>query len=121
MRLPSPARMQLLVAVVNHEEHVDDILAGFVELGITGATLLESKGMGRVLSRDVPIFAGVHSLSERSRPENRTLFCVVSDDKADAAIAMVQEVCGDLAAPGAGIVFTLPIGRVVGLSPELES
>ncbi|MFL5576789.1 MAG: P-II family nitrogen regulator [Gemmatimonadaceae bacterium] len=113
--------MQLLVAVVNHEEHVDDILAGFVELGITGATVLESRGMGRVLSREVPIFAGVHSLAARSRPENRTLFCVLSDDKADAAIGLVQEVCGDLSAPGAGIVFTVPVGRVEGLSPELES
>jgi nitrogen regulatory protein PII len=112
--------MQLLVAVVNHEENVDDVLAGFVELGITGATILESRGMGRVLSREAPIFAGVRSLARESRAENRTLLCVVEDDKADAAIAMVQEVCGDLSRPGAGIVFTLPIGRVVGLSPELE-
>ena len=82
--------MQLLVAVVNHEEHVDDILAGFIELGITGATVLESRGMGHLLSREVPIFAGVRSLSALSRPENRTLFCVVDDEKADAAIAMVQ-------------------------------
>lgn len=113
--------MQLIVAVVNHEEHVDDILAGFVELGITGATVLESKGMGRLLSREVPIFAGLHSLAARSRAENRTILCVVDDDKADAAIALLQEVCGDLTAPGAGIAFTVPIGRVVGLSPELES
>jgi nitrogen regulatory protein PII len=113
--------MQLLVAVVNHEEHVDDILAGFVELGITGATVLESKGMGRLLSREVPIFAGVRSLAARSRAENRTILCVVADDKADAAIALLQEVVGDLEAPGAGIAFTVPIGRVVGLSPELES
>ena len=86
--------MQLLVAVVNHEEHVDDVLAGFVELGITGATVLESKGMGRVLSREVPIFAGVRSLAARSRAENRTIFCVVSDDRAEAAMAMIQEVWG---------------------------
>ena len=112
--------MQLLVAVVNHEENVDDVLAGFVELGITGATILESRGMGRVLSREAPIFAGVRSLASQSRAENRTLLCVVEDDKADAAIAMVQEVCGDLSRPGAGIVFTVPIGRVVGLSPELQ-
>jgi nitrogen regulatory protein P-II 1 len=112
--------MQLLVAVVNHEEFVDDVLAGFVELGITGATILESRGMGRVLSREAPIFAGVRSLASQSRAENRTLLCVVEDEKADAAIAMVQEVCGDLNRPGAGIAFTVPISRVVGLSPELQ-
>lgn len=112
--------MQLLIAVINHVEQVDDILAGFVELGITGATILDSEGMGRVLSHDVPIFAGLRSLTARSRPSNQTLFSVIEDDKVDAAIALIQEVCGDLDSPGAGIVFTLPLTRVVGLAPELD-
>src|SRR5215210_2739677 len=106
--------MQLLVAVINQEECVDDVLAGFVEIGITGATIVDSRGMGRVLSHDVPIFAGLRSLNARSRAENRTLFCVADDAKIDAAIAMIQEVCGSLDRPGAGIVFTVPVGRVVG-------
>ena len=113
--------MQLLVAVINNEESLDDILAAFVELGITGATVIESKGMGRVLSREVPIFAGVRSLSAMSRAANRTLFCVADDEKVEAAIGVIQEICGNLDEPGRGIVFTLPVGRVVGLSPELES
>jgi nitrogen regulatory protein P-II 1 len=113
--------MQLLVAVINHEEKVDDILAGFVELGITGATIVNSEGMGHVLSHDVPIFAGVRSLSARSRPSNQTVFSVVHDEQVDAAIALIQEVCGDLDAPGAGILFTIPVERVVGLSAELEA
>ena len=119
--LPTPARMQLLVAVINHEEKLDDVLAGFVELGITGATIVSSEGMGHVLSHDVPIFAGLRSLTARARPSNQTVFSVVADDKVDAAIALIQEVCGSLASPGIGIVFALPVSRVVGLSPELES
>ena len=113
--------MQLLVAVINHEERVDDILAGFVELGITGATVIGTRGMGRVLSTEVPIFAGLRSLSARTRPGNQTVFCVTDDAKVEAAIALIQEVCGALDAPGAGIVFTVPVTRVVGLKPELES
>lgn len=113
--------MQLLIAVINHEEKVDDVLAGFIELGITGATVLRSEGMGHVLSHDVPIFAGVRSLTARSRPTNQTLFSVIDDAKVDAAIALIQEVCGSLETPGAGIVFTLPLSRVVGLAPELET
>ena len=113
--------MQLLVAVINHEECLDDILAGFVEIGITGATVIESKGMGRVLSHDVPIFAGVRSLDERSRAHNRTIFCVAEEPKLTAAINVIQEICGSLDRPGRGIVFTVPIARVVGLAPELET
>jgi nitrogen regulatory protein PII len=112
--------MQLLVAVINHVEQVDDILAGFVELGITGATVVNSEGMGHVLSHDVPIFAGLRSLTTRSRPSNQTLFSVIEDEKVEEAIAMIQDVCGSLDSPGAGIVFTLPVARVVGLAPELD-
>jgi nitrogen regulatory protein PII len=113
--------MQLLIAVINHEEKVDDILAGFVELGITGATVIGSKGMGRVLSSEVPIFAGLRSLSATSRPGNQTLFCVADDAKVEAAITLIQEICGTLDSPGAGIVFTVPVSRVEGLKPELET
>lgn len=112
--------MELLIAVVNHEERVDDILAGFVELGITGATLVPTRGMGRVLTAEVPIFAGLRGVTARSRPGNQTVFCVVDDAKVDAAIAMIQECCGQLDEPGVGIVFTVPVSRVWGLSGELE-
>lgn len=119
LTLVSP--MQLLVAVINHVEQVDDILAGFVELGITGATVVNSEGMGHVLTQDVPIFAGLRSLTTRSRPSNQMLLSVIEEEKVDAAIALIQEVCGSLTVPGAGIVFTLPIERVVGLAPELDA
>ena len=112
--------MQLLVAVINQEEKLDEILSGFLELGITGATVIQSEGMGRVLSHDIPIFAGLQTLLSRSRPQNMTLFSVIDEDaKVDAAIALLQEICGNLEDPATGITFTVPLNRVVGLAPEL--
>lgn len=111
--------MQLLVAVVNDPEKVDDILSGFLELGITGATVINSEGMGRVLTHDIPIFAGLQTLITRSRPQNRTIFSVIDEEKVEPAMALLQEVCGDLSAPATGIAFTLPVDRVMGLAPEL--
>ena len=111
--------MQLLIAVVNDPEKVDEILSGFLEIGITGATIINSEGMGRVLSHDIPIFAGLQTLISRSRPQNRTILSVVEDEKVDTAIALLQEVCGELATPATGIAFTIPLDRVVGLAPEL--
>ena len=119
-RDPGP-RVHLLIAVINREENVEEILAGFLELGITGATVIGSEGMGRLLAADVPIFAGLEQLAARTRPRNTTLFSVVADDaKADAAIALIQEVCGGLDRPATGIAFTVPVTRTVGLAPELE-
>ena len=114
--------MQLLVAVINHAELLDGVLAGLRSLGISGATVLESRGMARLLSRDsrdVPIFAGASELRAVSRTENRTVFCVVDDGRVDAAIAMIEQVIwSSLAEPGAGIAFTLPVSRWVGLRAD---
>ncbi len=110
---------RLLVAVINDPEKVDEILSGFVELGITGATVLQSEGMGSVLSHDIPIFAGLQTLISGSKPLNRMIFSVVPLERVDSVIALVQEIMGNLAAPATGIVFTLPVDRVVGLAPEL--
>ncbi|MBX6362438.1 MAG: hypothetical protein IRZ00_01110 [Gemmatimonadetes bacterium] len=111
--------MHLLVAVINQEEKLDDVLAGFLELGITGATVIQSEGMGRVLSHEIPIFAGLQTLLSRSRPQNQTIFSVMDSSKVDAAFALLQEVCGDLSNPATGIAFSVPVDRVVGLAPEL--
>ena len=111
--------MQLLIAVVNDPEKVDDILSGYLELGITGATVLQSEGMGRLLTHDIPIFAGLQTLVGGARPQNRTVFSVVSDEVVDSALELLQDVCGDLASPATGIAFVVPVSRVVGLAPEL--
>ena len=108
--------MHLLVAVVNEPEKLDEILSGFVELGVRGATVINSEGMGRVLSHDIPIFAGLKTLIDRSRPQNRTIFTVLDDDLVEEVIVLFQEICGKLADPATGILFTLPLDRVVGLS-----
>lgn len=111
--------MQLLIVVVNDPEKVDEILSGYLELGITGATVVASEGMGRLLSHDIPIFAGLQTLISRSRPQNRTIFSVIEEEKLDAALDLLQDVCGSLGAPATGIAFSLPVDRVVGLAPEL--
>ena len=111
--------MELLLAVINDPEKLDDVLSGFVELGITGATIVNTEGMGGLLSHDIPIFAGLQTLISRSRPQNRTILSVVEDEKVEPALALLQDVCGDLNRPATGIAFTIPLNRVVGLAPEL--
>ncbi len=113
--------MEMLVVVINEEEKLDAILAAFLEIGITGATVLQSEGMGRLLSQDIPIFAGLQTLISRSRPRNRTLFSVVDDpEKTDRALELLAEICGDMGSPATGIAFTIPVTRAVGLAAELD-
>jgi nitrogen regulatory protein P-II 1 len=109
---------RLLVAVINDPEKIEEIMSGFLELGITGATILNSEGMGNVLSHDIPIFAGLQTLISGSRPQNRMIFSIVREALVSPAIALLREIAGDLDQPATGIVFTLPIDRVEGLAPE---
>ena len=114
--------MELLIAVINQEGRLDEILSGFLELGITGATIIDSEGMGHVLSHDIPIFAGLQTLLSRARPQNKTIFSVIdNEEKMEGALALLQEICGDLNDPATGIAFTIPVARVTGLAPELGS
>jgi nitrogen regulatory protein P-II 1 len=110
---------RLLVAVINDPEKMDEILSGFLEVGITGATVISSEGMGQILSHDIPIFAGLQTLISGSRPQNRTILSVLPEEKVPEVIALLQDVTGNLESPATGIVFTLPIDQVVGLAPEL--
>jgi nitrogen regulatory protein P-II 1 len=112
--------LQLLIVVINEEEKLDEILSGMIELGITGATIINSEGMGRVLSHDIPIFAGLEAIASRSRPQNQTIFSVIrEEEKVDGALRLIREICGDLEDPATGIAFTIPVNRVVGLAPEI--
>jgi len=110
---------KLLVAVINDPEKLDEILSGFLEIGVTGATIVNSEGMGRLLSDDIPIFAGLQAFLAGSRPQNRMIFSVVPEPLVGSVLALLQDVCGNLASPATGIAFVLPVERVVGLAPEL--
>ena len=110
---------RLLVAVINDPEKLDEILSGFLEMGVTGATVINSEGMGRLLSHDIPIFAGLQTLITGSRPQNRMIFSVLPEERLDDAVALLQDVCGNFEAPATGIAIVLPVERVVGLAPEL--
>ena len=114
----NPVPMHLLVAIIDSPDKLDTILTGFLELGVRGATVINSEGMSRVLSHDIPIFSGLQTLVNRSGPENRTILTVISADLIDPVISLIQESCGDLEKPATGIIFTLPVGRVVGLATE---
>lgn len=112
--------MELLLIVLNKEEYLDDILAAFLELGIVGATVIDSTGMSAILAHDVPIFAGLRQLTRGSRPYNKTIFALIKDESVVDELLMVLKDMGiDFTAPGTGIIITLPITRKLS-APEEE-
>jgi len=110
----------LLVLVLNKEEYLDNILTAFVEADISGATIIDSVGMGRVLAYDVPIFAGLRATSQayQSKPYNKTIFTVIPDKAhLDEIVKLIEDIL-DLHVPGTGLLFAFPLSVVRGLSEE---
>ena len=100
----------LMVFVLNREEFLGEILAGFLEIGISGATVLDSTGMGRILAYDIPIFAGLRGVLTGGRPHNKTIFSVLPDQETfQKAFELIEDICGSLDDPGNGVLFALPV------------
>lgn len=107
---------QLLFIIVKDHHQVEELLMGFLDIGIRGATVIEGRGMGQILSTEVPIFAGFRSLFPGGTAGTYLVLSVIDGDHVEDAVRMAQEVCGDFGRPGAGVMFTLPVGRIEGLA-----
>jgi hypothetical protein len=52
---------------------------------------------------------------------NRTIFSVIpNEEMLENTVRAIQTACGDLTNPSTGILITIPVSNVVGLSPGLE-
>jgi nitrogen regulatory protein P-II 1 len=109
--------MHLLVIVLNKEEFLDNVLEAFIEAGITGATIVDSVGMGQTLAYHIPIFAGLRR-SIKTSDYNKMIFSVVQNDQTlQEVIKLVEEVI-DFSIPGTGLLFVVPLSLVKGFRKE---
>ena len=109
--------MYVLIVVLNAIDYLEDILSGFLDQGISGATILDSQGMGRAIvdgeHNSIPLFGALLSLLADSHPYSKTIFTVLEDEEmVDKAVEAVQKGVFDLADSDIGFMFTLPIGNV---------
>lgn len=113
--------MKLVVFILNKEDLLEDVLAAFVETGISGATILDSEGMGKHLTDEVPLFADFKSFMKGNKPYNKTIVSVVRNENAIPRLEkLLDSIVGGLASPGTGIFFTIPIDYASGLAKEDE-
>lgn len=117
--------MNVLFIVLNKTEYLDEILDAFVDIGISGATIIDSQGMGSAMTAiedtEEPFYGVLKSMLNDSRPYNKTIFTVIKDEEIlKKAVNIVKEILGDIYEPGVGIMFTLPLGNVYGISRDEE-
>ena len=113
--------MHLLVCVVNNTALVNDIIGGFVRIGVTGATVIDSHGTATIAAEQIPVLTGFRHLVQSNRQPNRTIFSVIKDEQTlDLAMEVVEDVCGGLDGSSTGIMFAVPVTHAKGLVPTVE-
>jgi nitrogen regulatory protein PII len=114
--------VHLLVAVIEDSEKVEPILETFYESGMSGATVLESMGMGHAIAAHYSIFSRFADLngSRQGQTHNRVIFTVVETEEIlERAVEIIRKVVGDLNRPDTGLLFTVPLDRVEGFNTPL--
>ena len=109
--------MYALIIVLNAVDYLDDVLDGFVKLGISGATILDSQGMGSTIVnseyKHIQLFSSLNMLLSDSHPYSKTIFTVLENElMVEKAVTVVQEAVDGISSTGVGFMFTVPIGKV---------
>ncbi len=112
---------QLVLLIVSNSEQCPSVLDAWEATGVGGITILESTGMGKVrqaaIRDDVPLMPSLSRLFQHREVRHRTIFTVVdSDEMVEKLIKVTQEQLGDLNNPDNGVMFILPVSRVVGFA-----
>ncbi|NLJ81019.1 MAG: hypothetical protein GX335_08345 [Firmicutes bacterium] len=106
--------MFVLFVVLNEIDYLEQILARFVDVGVQGATILDSKGMASALAaqsgRDQPVFP---FLKKGVRPYSKTIFTVLENEElVERTAQAVKDVLEEIPRPGVGFMFSVPLGKV---------
>ncbi|RMF61171.1 MAG: hypothetical protein D6748_02305 [Calditrichaeota bacterium] len=111
--------MKAFFLILNKEEYLEEILEVFLELNIPGATVIDSIGMGTILAKDIPIFAGFRHVFQGSRSGNKTIISIIPDELVEPTILAIEQVIGPLTSPGNGLAFTVAVQDLFGLREAL--
>lgn len=112
---------ELIVLVLDSNEHIPGVLEAWIESGVSGVTSIDSSGLRHHLSMlglsdDLPVIPSLGQLLRPREDPSRTLFSVVPDGfDIDRLIAATESVTGSLERPDTGILFVLPVARARGL------
>lgn len=114
--------MYLLIAVINNEELINDLITGWLDIGVTGATVAETTDSLQLISEHIPIFAGFRPLFSGGSAHNKTIFTAIHSKKTlDSAIAYLESICNETGKPFQGVYFVAPLTLFGHLGAEADA
>lgn len=101
---------QLLVLIARTEESFDPVVTALLDSGITGATVLESRGIGAIIRSEMPIFAGLAALLPQATG-SRVILSVAPSDRIASLLRFLEQLPRERRPIG----VTMPVNQVLGL------
>jgi nitrogen regulatory protein PII len=110
----------MILLVIDDPDQCPSILDAWDELGVGGITIFDSTGLGRLrksgIRDDIPLMPSLSHLLKGREERHRTIFTVVEGEEwVNRIIERTQAILGDLNEANVGVLFVLPVSRVVGL------
>ncbi|MFW6140375.1 MAG: P-II family nitrogen regulator [Acidobacteriota bacterium] len=106
--------MKLIIIFLNKIEYLDDLLSAFLEIGVPGATVLDSVGMGHIVSHDLPIFAGLRDFFAGSSPTNKTILIVTEKHRISKIDEVLKDVTNYHQKSGVAKIISVPVDDLFG-------
>jgi CBS domain-containing protein len=108
---------QLVIVILDDLRVLPQLLQAWRTIGVSGATILESVGAYRAESWLSRVgLGGLSRMFEAEEVPRRTVMAVVPETLVEQAIAEAERVVGGFDRPHSGILFTVPVGRALGVS-----
>lgn len=107
----SPDGRVLLVMVASDHAMFDDLITALLDIGLTGATVIESRGMGSILREEMPIFAGLAAMIPE-HTGSRVLLSVTTREQSGRVFRYLDT---ELKVANRPIAITVPIEDFAGL------
>ena len=105
--------MQAFLCITKNYKDLEALLLAFVENEIPGGTVLEGRGMAKILCEGLPIFSHLTSFFPDANQDSYLFLSIVLDEQLDLCFQLAKELCGER---HRGIIFSMPIGRFESLS-----
>lgn len=109
--------MELIVIVLNKTDVLDELLTKFMENDLSGATVIDSSGMGHIMANQFPMFAMFAELEEERVNNSKTILKVVrNEEERHLTAEILESVVGDYAKADTAILFSLPVSFSKGIN-----
>lgn len=113
----TPLQPTLLIIILHDADHLPKLLEAWRRVGVPGATILLSAG-GHDTERSARrgSLGNILNLFDQGKSPQRTILSIIDDpEMLEVAIAEADRVVKGFDSPKSGILFTMPLGQVLGL------